>query len=73
MGRNAGKEEQMTHLSKTQILLLRSRGYPLEGDNWLMGGEPASYADELKVARLIDGDTLAIVHIPVDILQQIKH
>lgn len=60
----------MINLPRTQILMLRAQGYPLEGENWLQVEPPQLKAQNMRITRVIEGDTLAIVHIPADVFQQ---
>lgn len=58
----------MKHLPINQISKLREFGYPLNGENWL--STTLHYYPEagLSIVKVVNGDTLATVYIPTDIL-----
>ncbi len=59
----------MLSLSRHEIYQLRDRGYQLDGDNWVKAPMPAqTTAGGLRIAKVCNADTLAVVFIPEDIL-----
>lgn len=58
----------MKHLPINQISNLRQPGYPLSGENWRSVSRHFYPESGLSIVKIINGDTLAIVYIPVDIL-----
>ena len=60
----------MINLTRTQIMMLRAYGYPMKGDNWLCADQPDSNLSNQGVVKVVDGDTLAIVHLPVGLLKE---
>jgi|GEM_PF-5000968 len=58
----------MRHLPRTQIVKLREYGYRLEGENWLRVSARQQVEEGFGVVKIVNGDTLATVFIPKDIL-----
>jgi hypothetical protein len=61
------------NLSRSEIIRLREQGYQLEGENWVRVASREPSPRGLKVARVCNGDTLAVVLIPEDILSSAGH
>lgn len=58
----------MRHLPTNQIKKLREYGYGLNGENWLKVSRH-DYAEEcFSIVKIVNGDTLATVYIPADIM-----
>lgn len=58
----------MLSMSRNELYHLREKGYLLEGDNWLKVSAPSHVDSSLKVTRVCNGDTLAVVLIPADLM-----
>ncbi len=61
----------MLSLSRNELHQLREKGYRLEGDNWLKVSARNQVDSSLKVTRLCNGDTLAVVLIPADLMDTV--
>jgi len=59
----------MFSLSTGDIRLLRTYGFNLKGYNWMRprSSQGTSY-DEMQSVKIVNGDTLAIVYLPADLL-----
>ncbi len=55
-------------MSRNELYQLREKGYLLEGDNWLKVRAQSHVDSSLKVTRVCNGDTLAVVLIPADLM-----
>jgi endonuclease YncB( thermonuclease family) len=42
----------------------------MKGDNWLCADQPDSNLSNQGVVKVVDGDTLAIVHLPLGLLKE---
>ncbi len=58
----------MLSMSRNELHKLREKGYRLEGDNWLKVPVQSHVDSSLKVTRVCNGDTLAVVLIPADLM-----
>ena len=58
----------MLSMSRNELYQLREKGYLLEGDNWLKVPVRSHVDSSLKVTRVCNGDTLAVVLIPADLM-----
>lgn len=58
----------MLSMSRNELYRLREKGYRLEGDNWLKVPVQSHFDSSLKVTRVCNGDTLAVVLIPADFM-----
>jgi hypothetical protein len=59
----------MLSMSRNELYHLREKGYLLEGDNWLKVPVQSHVDSSLKVTRVCNGDTLAVVLIPADLME----
>ena len=60
----------MVNLTRTQIMMLRAYGYPMKGENWLCAEPVSMKPSDMEVAKVVDGDTLAIVHLPAGLFKE---
>ena len=62
----------MQSLSRYEIYRLRDRGYPLDGENWMKVPGRDQSVSGLNISKVCNGDTLAVVMVPEDILSAIS-
>ncbi len=62
----------MLSMSRNELYTLREKGYRLEGDNWLKVPVQSHVDSSLKVTRVCNGDTLAVVLIPADLMDVVE-
>ena len=62
----------MLSMSRNELHRLREKGYRLEGDNWLKVPVQSHVDSSLKVTRVCNGDTLAVVLIPADLMDSVE-
>ncbi|TWJ32507.1 hypothetical protein [Geobacter argillaceus] len=62
----------MLSMSRNELYTLREKGYRLEGDNWLKVPVQSHVDSSLKVTRVCNGDTLAVVLIPADLIDVVE-
>lgn len=62
----------MLSMSRNELHKLREKGYRLEGDNWLKVPVQSHVDSSLKVTRVCNGDTLAVVLIPADLMDVVE-
>ena len=62
----------MLSMSRNELHQLRERGYRLEGDNWLKVPVQSHVDSSLKVTLVCNGDTLAVVLIPADLMDVVE-
>jgi len=62
----------MLSMSRNELHKLREKGYRLEGDNWLKVPVQSHVDSSLKVTRVCNGDTLAVILIPADLMDVVE-